>query len=1163
MQLVSTQHYPPLHVASPRPYYIVAPAYRHNSAGIRVMHMLCHLLNRCGQDAYLYSSTTNPMWHTPLLTNELRQQHEQAGRQPIVVYPEVVSGNPTNARSVVRYLLNVPGLIAGDTEFADSEMIFAYGEHLLPKGAGAERILFLPPIDTSLFNNLDNAYDSHRKGWLIYPGRHTHALQEHPELAARCTLITNEWPATPREMAELFRRSEGIYCFSSTATALEAMLCGCPAVVLKSPFFDGTPLGIGEFGTHGLAFEDAPEAIEHARSGLPIVQQKYADLQGRFWDQLASFIEQTQAMPCTDLHPDAMQGAAGGPDAQVAQWLRSRRPTDAQAALIAQRLEDRRMDLPTFDFVILPDGPPTAVQATRQSLQGQMYQQLAVHVPADCELATLNQLVLQQGSGQWLCFVRAGTTFTPFGLLMLALELLEGEQVRAVYADELVTTPQGTRQALLRPDFNLDMLLASPAQLARHWFYRREVFLEAGGFDPACAGAAELALLLHLIEDADGLDGLAHVSEPVCISPSKAPVHSPQEQAVLLRHLQRRGYTQAQVRMHRPGIHRIDYGHAEQPLVSLVVPCNGRFDHVQRCVHALIEKTRYPHFEILLVNDGSSSPATRAWLDGLVAREQSRVSVLNDASVRDHATACNLAARHAQGEYLVLLHEDTVIVHDDWLDALLNHGQRPEVGIVGARLMHPNGMVEQAVQVLGLNGPGNSAFSGLPQDEGYMRRLELDQNVSAVSGACLLIRRALYLDVGGMDERLVQRMGASLDLCLKARQAGYLTVWTPHAVLVCEGQGEFVPAEAVEAEQDALYGKWLPVIARDPAYNRNLSLQGAGFELETDPGLSWNPLSWRPLPVLLSMPGELAGTARSRVVDPALSMSIAGLADVRLALRPYLPAELERLQPDSWVMRRPASEAQIDALRRNARFSRAFKVGEVNADLPGLADDDLAGALRWSAGVVDRLVVPTPALAEALQGFCADIRVMPDRLHPARWGALATQRQPGSRPRIGWVGDQFGASVQRLMLEIVQALRADVDWVCLGECPPPLRPYLREIHGPVPYDDYPQKLMSLGLDLALAPLGDGWLDACRSNVRLLEYAACGYPVVCSDVLPYQGLPVTRVRNTADDWVSAIQAHLAEPAASAKGAQALREQVLARHMLDEGYARQWLDAWLPG
>ena len=1160
---MSTQPFAPLHVASPRPYYIVAPAYRHNSAGIRVMHMLCHLLNRCGQDAYLCSSTTNPMWHTPLLTNELKQQHKQAGRQPIVVYPEVVSGNPTKARSVVRYLLNVPGLIAGDTEFAESEMIFAYGEHLLPKGAGAERILFLPPIDTSLFNNLGNPYDNHRKGWLIYPGRHTQALQEHPELAARCTLITNEWPATPREMAEVFRRSEGIYCFSSTATAMEAMLCGCPAVVLRSPFFDGTPLNIGEFGTHGLAFEDTPEAVEHARAGLAIVQQKYADLQGRFWEQLASFIEQTQAMPYAAPQPDDMPEAAPWPQAEVGQWLRARRPTDAQAALIAQRLEHRRSDLPWFDFVIIPDGQAAAAEATRKSLQGQVYQQIGIHLAADCELATLNQLALQQATGQWLCFVRAGTTFTPFGLLMLALELLDGDHVRAVYADELVTTQAGTQQVLLRPDFNLDMLLACPAQLARHWLYRREVFLDAGGFDLACAGAAELALLLHLIEDADGLDGLAHVSEPVCISPAMEPAHSPQEQAVLLRHLQRRGYSMAQVRMHRPGIHRIDYGHAEQPLVSLVVPVSGRLDHVQRCVQSLIEKTRYPYFEIVLVSDGNGSPATRAWLDGLAAREQLRVNVLSDASVGGHADACNLAAEHARGEYLVLLHEDIVMVQDDWLEALLNHGQRPEVGVVGAKLMHPNGMVEQAVQVLGLNGPGSSAFSGLSQGEGYMRRLELDQDLSAVSGACLLIRRALYQGVGGMDMRLAQRTGASLDLCLKAGQAGYLTVWTPHAVVVCEGQGEAVPAEAVEAEQDALYDKWLPVIARDPAYNRNLSLQGAGFELEKDPGLAWSPLTWRPLPVLLSMPGDLAGAAGSRILDPALSMSIAGLADVRLGLRPYLPAELERLQPDSWVMQRPASEAQIDALRRSARFTRTFKVGEVNVDLPGLADGDFAQALRWTVGVVDRLVVPTQALAEALQGFCSDVRVIPDLLHPARWSALAAQRKPRSRPRVGWVGDQFDSGVQQLMLEIVQALHAEVDWVCLGECPPQLQLYLSEQHGPVPYDDYPQKLMSLGLDLALAPLGDSWFDGCRSDVRLLEHAACGYPLVCSDVLPYRGLPVTRVENLAGDWVSAIRAHLADPAASEREAKVLREHVLARRMLNEGHARQWLDAWLPG
>jgi GT2 family glycosyltransferase len=1117
------------------------------------------------------------MWHTPLLTDELKFQHEQAGREPIVVYPEVVPGNPIKARSVVRYLLNIPGLIGSDTEFADSEMIFAYGQHLLPEGESAERILFLPPIDTSLFNNLANPYDKHRKGWLIYPGRHADALKEHPDLAAKCTVITHAWPATPREMAELFRRSEGIYCFSSTATALEAMLCGCPAVVLKSPFFDGTPLGVGEFGTHGLAFEDAPEAIEQARSGLAIVQERYTDLQNRFWGQLGRFIELTQAMPYITQQRD---GASGNNEGQaghqqeshgIGQWLRQRCPTDTQVALIARRLEARQHDLPHFDFIIVPDGLPAAIEATRQSLREQIYQHIHIHLPADGELVTLNQMVERQAEGQWLCFVSAGTTFTPFGLLMLALELLDAGNVRAVYADELVSIPGGAQQALLRPDFNLDMFLAQPAQMARHWFYRRDVFLNAGGFAPESKGAAEVGLLLRLIEEADGLDGLAHVSEPVCITPMAEPAHSPQEQAVLLQHLHRRGYGQAQVQMHLPGIHRIVYGHLDKPLVSVVVPIGERFEPLRRCINSLMGITTYPHYEILLVGDGSSDLATRTWLDGLVAQESRQIRVLSNSSARDYASASNLAAQHALGEYLVLLHDDTVIVQSDWLDALLNHGQRPEVGIVGAKLMHPNGMVEQAGQILGLNGPAGTAFSGVA-DDGCMRRLELDQNFSAVSGACLMIRRALYEALGGMGMPQVQGAGASIDLCLKAGHAGYLTVWTPHAVVMCEGRGaKNGPTYALEAEQDALYFKWLPLIARDPAYNRNLSLQGRGFELETDPGLTSSLLPWRPLPVVLAMPGDLEASGRNRIINPALSMRIAELADVRLGLRPYLPAELERLKPDTWVMRPPATEAQVESLRRNAQFTRAFRVAEVDACLAsspvgiwlqGGRCEDAEFALHRFAGLVDRLVVPTEALAEALRGLSPDIRLIPERLHPAHWGSLEIRRNAGQRRRVGWVEGSFDASLHALMLEVIQALHADVDWVCLGDCPQQIRPYLSELHEQVPFDEYPQKLASLRLDLALAPLGGGLFNECMSNVRVLEYAACGYPVVCSDVPAYRELPVTRVMNTTRDWVGAIQMHLAELEASVKGADAVRELVLAQHTQDDRHIQQWLNAWLP-
>lgn len=1160
-----THAHPPLYATSPRPYYIVAPAYRQNSAGIRVMHMLCHLLNRCGQDAYLYPTQTNPLWHTPLLTDELERQHAQAGRQPIVVYPEVVPGNPANSPSVVRYLLNVPGLLGGDTEFPDSEMIFAYGQHLLPEGVGTERLLFLPPIDTSIFNNRDNPYDTHRKGCLIYPGRYADALKNHPELAARCTVITHEWPATRQEMADMFRRSERVYCFASTSIAMEAMLCGCPVVVLRSPFFDGVPLSVDEFGTYGLAFEDTPQAIEQARQGLITVQEKYLALQNRFWDQLARFIELTQAMPCSAPSVGGSTEVSAGPgslqvDTQaIERWLRQRSPSDIQVTLMARRLEEHQHDLPRFDFIILPGRQPGAAEVTRQSLLTQSYQHIEVHLPADGEAATLNDLVMQRGAGQWVCFVRAGTTFTSFGLLMLALELLGASGVRAVYADEVSVSSTGELSTLLRPDFNLDMFLSCPGKMARHWFYRRDVFLEAGGFDPDCVGAIELGLLLHLIEDADGLDGLAHVSEPVFISPQPDALHSPQEQAVLTRHLHRRGYFQARVQMHRPGIHRIHYGHGDTPRVTVAIAVGSGLERTQRCVTSVMEKTIYPHFEILLVDNDSSDLATRAWLDGLKAQEVPGIRVLRDAGRLNRAAASNLAARHASGDYLVLLHSDAVIVQGDWLEALLNHAQRPEVGVVGAKLLHPNGTVEQAGLVLGLEGPARSAFSSLADNEGYMQRLEMDQNYSAVSDACLMIRRELYEALGGMDSPQFKDSYADIDLCLKSGQAGYLTVWTPHAVVVFEGKG--IPS--AEVEQDALYSKWLPLIASDPAYNRSLSLRGEGFTLEADPGLAWNPLSWRPLPVVLAMPGNLEGNGLRRIIDPALSMSVAGMADIRLGLRDYLPAELERLQPDAWIMQPPTAGGQLDVLRRSARFTNAIKVADVSAADFRAELQVGAGALQRFIALSDRLVVPTDALAEALRGSSQQVCVLPDRLHPSRWGAVANQRNRGSRPRVGWVGGAVDEAMQALMMELIQVLHLEVDWVCLGHCPEPIQPYMRELHNAVPFDEYPQKLASLALDVALAPLGEGLSNEGYSNLRLLEFGACGYPVICSDVPSYQDLPVTRVKNEVVAWIEAIRMHLAEPGMTASNAASLRQTVLDQWMLDEHHMQQWLKTWLEG
>nr|UKE84328.1 hypothetical protein KXZ65_02845 [Pectobacterium sp. PL152] len=148
----------------------------------------------------------------------------------------------------------------------------------------------------------------------------------------------------------------------------------------------------------------------------------------------------------------------------------------------------------------------------------------------------------------------------------------------------------------------------------------------------------------------------------------------------------------------------------------------------------------------------------------------------------------NAAAKIANGEYFVLLNNDTAIIQNDWLENLLNHGLRPEVGIVGAKLLYPTGKIQHAGVVLGLRGPAEHVFIGSGmEDEGYLYRLQVDQNYIIVTAACFLVRRSVYFEVGGLDEDAFKVSYNDVDFCLKIREMGYLAVWTPHSVVMHEG----------------------------------------------------------------------------------------------------------------------------------------------------------------------------------------------------------------------------------------------------------------------------------------------------------------------------------------------------------------------------------------
>ncbi|WP_134574041.1 glycosyltransferase family 2 protein, partial [Pseudomonas aeruginosa] len=398
-------------------------------------------------------------------------------------------------------------------------------------------------------------------------------------------------------------------------------------------------------------------------------------------------------------------------------------------------------------------------------------------------------------------------------------------------------------------------------------------------------------------------------------------------------HLRARGYAQATVGSRLPGRYELDYGHAGQPPVSILVLAGERLAQLQRCVETVLENTAYPNYEILLLEQGGEAADVREWLLAVEGMGVEQVRVLRGDGQLSRGALRNLAASRARGEFLLWLDAGSGILDKDWLQQLLNHGQRPEVGAVGAKLLAADGRVCHAGWLLGLCGPAGRAFEGRShEDAGYLQRLQVDQNYSAVAGECLLMRRELFLELGGFNEALTR--WDDVDICLRAVQAGYLNVWTPRARLLLDAPA--TTAASVE-EEDALYARWLPLLARDPAYNPGFSLQAEGGFKLADPQLAWRPLQgWRPLPTVLAHPADLFGCGHYRVIQPFSALRESASIDGALSIGLMHVADLERYDPDVLVLQRQVGEERLEAMRRMQAFSRAFKVYELDDYLPNV-----------------------------------------------------------------------------------------------------------------------------------------------------------------------------------------------------------------------------------
>lgn len=286
-----------------------------------------------------------------------------------------------------------------------------------------------------------------------------------------------------------------------------------------------------------------------------------------------------------------------------------------------------------------------------------------------------------------------------------------------------------------------------------------------------------------------------------------------------------------------PTAYRIKYELKAYDKVSIIIPNKNHLEDLICCISSILSKSTYPNYEIVIVDNGSDDEALFSYYDEL--KMDSRFVICSLDIPFNYSTLNNFAAKRASGKYYILLNNDIEIITPEWIEEMLMYVQRDDVGICGAKLYYPDNTIQHAGVIVGLGGVAGHCFGNMPRDSaGYLDRLVISQDLSAVTAACLMIKASVFKEVGGLDEDNFKVAYNDVDLCLKVRKAGYLVVWTPYAEAYhyeSKSRGYENTPEKIkrfQCEMQRFQKKWADFLkAGDPYYNPNLTLDRGDFSL--------------------------------------------------------------------------------------------------------------------------------------------------------------------------------------------------------------------------------------------------------------------------------------------------------------------------------------------
>jgi GT2 family glycosyltransferase len=381
--------------------------------------------------------------------------------------------------------------------------------------------------------------------------------------------------------------------------------------------------------------------------------------------------------------------------------------------------------------------------------------------------------------------------------------------------------------------------------------YHRALLNQLGGFQTGFEGAQDWDLALRATEQLDASQ-IEHIPEilyhwraipgsTALATGEKDYIFSASKQ-ILEAHVKRVGLN-AEILPTKGNHWRIRHQlPSDPPLVSLLIPTHNGLEILKPCLEGILQKTDYPNYEIILIDNNSDDPHTLQFLQS--AASLARVKVIQDSGPFNYSAINNRATAAAQGSLLAFVNNDIEPINSDWLTEMVAEALQAQTGAVGAMLYYPNDRVQHAGVVLGIAGPrivegvAGHAFKHFPRGHGgQMNRLRLRQNYCAVTAACLVVRREVFEAVGGFNETDLPVSFNDVDLCLRIRAAGYRNLWTPFAELYhhesASRGAEDTPAKQARANQEFQYMRqtWGPLMDNDPAYNPNLTLIHEDFSI--------------------------------------------------------------------------------------------------------------------------------------------------------------------------------------------------------------------------------------------------------------------------------------------------------------------------------------------